>query len=181
MIGSMQQKLLFFILLCSPLQAKQFSLHQYLHLMRENQENQPKLDDDEKLFQDLGQVASDFYKKIIETTMLYFTGMITSSDQFHKQLLLETNKHLLYASQLFTQYIAKLLKNPKVSWKVKIKRCAYITSFLVVLIILMKEYHQAPNTPPTAQTIPSISNPYLSVPNLQHESVPQHRERPPLN
>ena len=180
MIGTLPQKLLFFTLICQTLSTNQLSFAQYLHLLRENQEHQQKIDDDEKLLQDLGQVTADFYKKIIETTMLYFTGMLMNSDQFHKQLILETNKHMLYASQIVTQYLAKLLKNPKVSWKVKIKRCACITSFIIIMILWMQEYQQKPIISDGSCSSPPALQPNLSLPSANQEIILQHRQRPPL-
>jgi hypothetical protein len=164
MTYKLQQNLIFFILNFGALQAQESSLREFITLWRADQENQTEekvISDDEQLLLDLSLVASDFYKKIIETTMLYFTGMLQSSDQFHKQLMLETSKHALYVSQIFTQYLSKLLKNPKISWKTKVKRCAYLSSFLIIFIIWMKEFYK-----------PTQNNPYNP-----HEpfSSPQHQ------
>lgn len=97
---------------------------------------------DEKIVQELWGVVGSYYKKVIEITALYFTGVLPNSDQFHKQLTFETGRHVLYAGQIVAQYIPKLLHNPDISWHVKVKRCAYIASFLIVVIVWMKECYQ---------------------------------------
>ncbi|MBP6892608.1 hypothetical protein KBB68_03440 [Candidatus Babeliales bacterium] len=169
MTYKLQQKLIFFIVIFDIAQASDNSLNKFTLLSRADQENQTEennISDDEQLLIDLSLIASDFYKKIIETTMLYFTGMLQSSDQFHKQLILETSKHALYASQIFTQYLSKLLKNPKVSWKTKIKRCAYLSTFLIAFIIWMKEFYN-----PMQNNIHESFSPNSDNHNYHHQST----------
>lgn len=103
--------------------------------------SQEELSADEKVVQELWGVVGSYYKKMIEITALYFTGVLPDSEQFHKQLTFETGRHILYAGQIVAQYIPKLLHNPAVSWRVKVKRCAYVASFLVVVMMWMKEYY----------------------------------------
>lgn len=142
-VKKMLLNLIFFILIVKIIQPNQQSLYLQLHQLRTEQDVSFNIsDEDEKLLQELWSVTSDFYKKIIETTVLYFSGILISADQFHKQLLLETSKHMIYASQIIAKYLPQLLQNPKISWKIKAKRCVYLSGLLIMIIIAMQEYRQ---------------------------------------
>ncbi len=140
-----QLNLTFFTLFCTLLQSDAMLVQNFLKIKEEDTQEQ-SINKDEQLLIDLSDVVGDFYKKIIETTMLYFFGMLKNSDQFHHQLLLETSKHALMASKIFAQYVSTTLQDPKISWKIKIKRCAYLSSFLVIIIMCVKEFYD-PNAP----------------------------------
>jgi hypothetical protein len=111
-----------------------------LEMLKHELQEEPSAD--EKVVQELWGVVGSYYKKMIEITALYFTGVLSDSDQFHKQITFETGRHILYAGQIVAQYIPKLLNNPSVSWRVKVKRCAYVASFLIVVMVWMKECYQ---------------------------------------
>lgn len=140
---------LFFILLitsvemqsCNQKSYEDISYDFYKQMEKWQKQKTSISDADNKLLQELWGIFGDCYKKIIETTALYFTGMLPNTDQFHRQLIFEVGKHMLYASQLIGQYIPKLLANPDISWRSKITRSCYVTSFLVILIAWMKEYY----------------------------------------
>ena len=159
MTYKLQQNLIFFMLNLSTLQANDVFFDKFVKQWRTDQEiiNEEKIinDDDEQLLIDLSIVASDFYKEIIKITMLYFTGMLQNSDQFHKQLLLEISKHVLYAGQIFAQHLSKLLKNPKIPWKIKIKSCAYVSSYLIIMVIWMKEFYNPNNDLNSFDSLPA--------------------------
>ena len=176
-IRTLPQKLIFFILMPASIETMSTETLK----VREIQENVAKPDDDEKLIHELSLVASDFYKKIIETTMLYFTGVLASSDQFHKQLMIETSKHMMYASQIVAKYLPKLLQNPKISWKIKLKRCAYITSILIIIIVWMKEVGISNSNIQHQKTMPPLENFNQSFLNIDHTSdYTAPRQRPSL-
>lgn len=183
MIQSAQQSLIFFMLFTWQIQPNSEQLHLYIHQIRTEQDEASKLSiEDEKLLQELWLVTSDFYKKIIETMVLYFSGMLLNSDQFHKQLILETSKHALYASQIIAQYLPKLLQNPKISWKEKVKRCAYVTSFLVIVLLCLKEFCKQNVTPEVKRLPPNLNNFQLPTIENQHDSHNlQPRQRPSLH
>lgn len=162
------QNLIFFIMIFGTSSANNFSLDTITIKKESDQQNNTedeKISHDEQLLKDLSLIATDFYKKVIETTVLYFTGMLQNSDQFHKQLALEVSKHALYASQIFTEYFSKLLKDPKVSWKLKVKRCAYISSFLIIMIIWMKEFHKPTNNSDSLKPLSNFTSTMQQFPD----------------
>ena len=170
MIQTMHQTLILFALLTGAMQSHQKSLHVRTDNMHIQKEENSYVNEDEKLLQELWSVTSDFYKKIIETTVLYFSGILMSSDQFHKQIILETSKHVLYASQIVAKYLPKLLHNPKISWKIKIKRCFYISGILAIIILVTQELRNShtQDTSPTQR---------FSI----HTSLHEESTSPPTN
>lgn len=163
----LQQNLIFFMLIFCSFSTKIITLPECKNSWRADQENNSKdkkTTDEEQLLIDLSTITSDFYKKLIETTMLYFTGILKNSDQYHKQLLFESSKHALYASQIVTQYVSKILKDPNISWKRKLKCCTYLSSFLIFMIICISEFHNPANHPVNTSTN-YVSSPY---PPFQH-------------
>jgi hypothetical protein len=163
MIQCLQQNLIFFMLISAQLESNQQKSYIDLPQIRSELENLSQLSDqDEKLVQDLLQLSTDLYKKTIEITVLYFSGMLMNSNQFHKQLLFEGSKYVLYASQLIAEYLPKLLRDPKITWQVKLKRCAYITSTFVIIILLLKEYHKNINDPDFTNSMRTYQNLQIS-------------------
>lgn len=129
---------------------------------------------DEKLLEDLLHIAESCYQKIIKTTALYFTGVLMNSERFHQEIIFEISKHGLQAGQLIAQYLPKLLQNPKISWQVKAKRCAYILSFLIITIVWMKEMYQ-PTSAPSVMRSCGAGDEITTF----HENI-QPRQRPSL-
>ncbi len=168
MFRNLQQSLIFFMLSLNSLCPNNNFLYKSItqqHVYLNNNIIEEIISDEEQLIIDLTKTIDGFYKKIIEITALYLTGVIKSSDQFHKQILLETYKHILYSSTTLTQYTSKLLKNPKISLKLKIKRCIYISSFLIFVTFLTKEGSKS-------------SNPDSNFSNYQHSIFPQFEPSP---
>lgn len=119
-------------------------------LQHQNQKAACKLSDhlvqasleDESVMQELWAVGGNLYNKMIETTALYFSGMFIDSNHFYRQIIFELGKHLLYIGKILGLYIPKLLNNPKISWKLKVKRCTYAASFLIVMVVWMQEFYR---------------------------------------
>jgi hypothetical protein len=166
------QKLIFSLLLSGTICADQYNFYNYLRQI-EQEKNEHELHD-AKLSEDLWNVVDSFYKKMLETTALYFTGMMINSDQFYKEIILTTNKHLLYASHIIAQYLPKLFQNQKIHWHIKVKKCAYASAFLIILAVWIKEVYQ-PHAAQHGHPLMQPTNPassYFSPPDLQHRPRP---------
>jgi hypothetical protein len=95
--------------------------------------------EDEKLSQELSSAVADFYKKIVEISALYLSGY---SDALYKKLLFEITRDLLVIGKLLLIYIPKMIKDPKVPWKVKMKKCVYATGVMTVTALWIKEIYK---------------------------------------
>lgn len=135
------QKLLFFVIISNTIQSQNFFLKDFTPQINHHDKTEEEIED-EKLLQELWHVADDFYKKIITLTALYFSGVLATSDQLHTEIMYELSKHMLYSGQVFALYVPKLLYNPHISWRIKTKRCAYVTSLLILITIWMQKMYR---------------------------------------
>lgn len=95
--------------------------------------------EDEKLLEELSGAIADFYKKIVEISALYLSGY---SDTLYKKLLFEVTRDLLVIGKLLLIYIPKMIKDSKVPWKVKMKKCVYATGVVAVTALWIKEMYK---------------------------------------
>ena len=109
-------------------------------------ERESDFDEEEKMVQEFVTLFTRFYNRMLEISVLYCSGYFIDSAQFHQQILIEVSKDLLVIAKTLTNYLPKLMNNPELSWKKRMKKGALVMSFLVVIAILMKEiygYNQA--------------------------------------
>jgi hypothetical protein len=133
--------------------------------------------DDDTLIEELLEISQNCYQKIIKTTALYFTGILINSDQFHQEIIFEFSKHLLQAGQVLAHYLPKLLKNPKIPWRVKAKRCSTAMCFMIATIFWMRNMSAKARNDSTTTLRLSVE----TTPNTNFNSEPHLRQRPSLH
>ncbi len=159
-----------------PMFANTFQFFNLINKMRTEIEKTELELQDENLSLELWNSLEIFYDKIIDTTALYFTGIIQNSTQFYKELIFQTGKYLISVAHILAHYAFTLFKNPKISWYLKIKRFSCIMAFLTTVLLWMKEIYQPeiinyrPNLIPFSNIFQNVT-PYLLQP----------RNRPSLN
>ncbi|HSW75935.1 MAG TPA: hypothetical protein VLG50_02755 [Candidatus Saccharimonadales bacterium] len=110
--------------------------------LTEEEKEELSLLEEEKLLKELWSTAGRFYKKIVEITALYCSGYYPESYTLYDQILLEIGRDVLHIGKILAWYIPSLMSNPYISWKVKVKKCLYITSALVVVAVWLKELYK---------------------------------------
>lgn len=99
--------------------------------------------DDEMMTAELWSLAEKSYKIMIEFSALYLSGFVVDSNQVYERLGLELMSNALHACKIIARYVPKLLYNQHIPLKKKLKKCAYITITVTVLIIWVREYLKA--------------------------------------
>ncbi|MFA5998502.1 MAG: hypothetical protein WC747_00580 [Candidatus Babeliales bacterium] len=105
-------------------------------------EEEKLLQEEEKLLQELWAILGRVYRKIIETTALYCSGYYPDSYSVYDQILVEIGRDAIHLGKIVAWHIPKLVSNPHIPLRVKIKKCAYITSALVIVVLWMKELYK---------------------------------------
>ncbi len=159
-----------------PAYASTFQFYNLIHKMRTEIEKTDLEIQDESLSIELWNSLEMFYDKIIDTTALYFTGIIQNSTQFYKELIFQTGKFLISVAHILAHYVFALFKNPKISWNIKIKRFVYITAFLMTVLWWMKEIYK-PEIINYRPNLTSFSHVFQNV----NQYVLQPRNRPSLH
>ena len=108
----------------------------------EASEGAEETEEEEKLLKDLWDILGRFYKKIIEVMALYWSGYYPDSYKLYDQILIEIGRDLIHLGKILAWYLPMLINNPHISWRVKVKKCAYVSSALVVVTLWMKELYK---------------------------------------
>ncbi len=97
--------------------------------------------DDEKLSEEIFNIISVSYKEIIDLSALYFCGLI-DSDKLYDQMITLAHKDFFKIIKLFSWYIPSILKNPKISNFIKIKKSLYVGCCIIMFWYISKEIFQ---------------------------------------
>lgn len=95
--------------------------------------------DDEQLMIEIWGVGAMMYKTIIDMSALYFSGILLDTSQLYDRVMFDFGKNLFHVVKLLASYGPKMLQNPHLSWKIKLKKTGYMVSFLVVFLIWSQE------------------------------------------
>ncbi|MCX5924512.1 MAG: hypothetical protein NTZ68_03760 [Candidatus Dependentiae bacterium] len=106
------------------------------------QEEEKLLKEEEKFLKELWDILGRFYTKIIEITALYCSGYYPDSYTLYDQILVGVGRDAMHLGKIVAWHIPKLVSNPHVPVRVKIKKCAYAASAVVIVVLWMKELYK---------------------------------------
>lgn len=106
-------------------------------------ESKSEQTDEDKLFDEVYTLVGQLYKKLVEITALYYSGYSYDDEKiFHERLIFEVGKNLVLIIKALALYIPTLLKNQKISWKIKAKKSLLIASIIIFCMFWVNEYYR---------------------------------------
>jgi hypothetical protein len=106
-----------------------------------SEEDEQLLLDDEKLSEEIFDIILLSYKEIIDLSALYFCGLV-NWDKLYDQIITLAHKDFFKIIKLFSWYIPAILKNPKISNFIKIKKSVYVACCILMFWYVSKEVFQ---------------------------------------
>lgn len=110
-----------------------------------SEQDEQSLLDDEKLSEEIVNIISLSYKEIIDLSALYFCGLV-DWDRLYDQMITLAHKDFFKIIKLFSWYIPSILKNPKISNFIKIKKSLYVGCCIIMFWYISKEIFQKKTT-----------------------------------
>lgn len=95
--------------------------------------------EEDVILQELCVVVADFYKKVVEISALYLSGY---SDALYKKLLFDVTRDLFVIGKLLLIYVPRMIKDSRVPWKIKMRKCLYATGVMAVTALWIKEMYK---------------------------------------
>ena len=156
-----------------------YDLEQFCVKYKIAQEEYDQDKDDEQLMIEIWGIGAMIYKNIIDMSALYFSGILLDTNQLYDRMMFDFGKNLFHVVKLLASYGPKMLKNPHISWKIKLKKTGCMVSFLVVFWIWSQEIAKQKQRRNNSQAEMYDMNSYRSV-RTDHaqEDVLTHRPRP---
>lgn len=105
------------------------------------EEDEQLLLDDEKLSEEIFDIILLSYKEVIDLSALYFCGLV-DWDRLYNQMITLAHKDFFKIIKLFSWYIPAIIKNPKVSNFIKIKKSLYVACCIIMFWYISKEIFQ---------------------------------------